>query len=166
MWACAICAGWHGSKLWFFCCCCFFLVNAMQVQVFIYPMTNPFPNDEFQTSPNWKSVQTTIFEFNKNGRKFSKRVENTVEKGEIAIFHSVFKRLVLKTRKIQGFFGKGLSQIFRLVQIERIWRRKFLNLIKMAESSPKVLQKGRKHWKRRNCLLRAISSFSTVFSKD
>ena len=26
----------------------------------------------------------TIFEFDKNGRKFYKRVENTVEKGEIA----------------------------------------------------------------------------------
>ena len=40
----------------------------------------------------------------KNGRKFSKRVENTVGKGEI-----VFKRLLLQTRKNQGLFGKGLK---------------------------------------------------------
>ena len=35
----------------------------------------------FQTE---KSFQTTIFKFDENGRKLSKRVENTVGKGEIA----------------------------------------------------------------------------------
>ena len=45
-----------------------------------------------------------------------KKVENTVGKGEIARYnfsfsHSVFKRLVLQTRKNQGLFGKGLSPI-------------------------------------------------------
>ena len=38
-----------------------------------------------------------------------------------------------------------------------------VNLMKMAESSPKRVENT---WKRRNCSLRAISSFSTVFSKD
>ena len=48
------------------------------------------------------------FKLGENGIKFSKRVENTVRKGEIArheqflLFpHSVFKRLVLPTRKNQ-----------------------------------------------------------------
>ena len=53
--------------------------------------------------------------------KFSKRVENTVGKGEVARYeqfllvtsnfsfsHIVFKRLVLQTCKNQGLFGKGL----------------------------------------------------------
>ena len=41
--------------------------------------------------------------------KFSRRIENTVGKGEIARYkHSVFKRLVLQTCKNQGLFGKGL----------------------------------------------------------
>ena len=50
-----------------------------------------------------------------DGRKFSKWVENTVEKGELLVTsnfsfsHSVFNRLVLQTRKNQGLFGKGLS---------------------------------------------------------
>ena len=50
-----------------------------------------------------------------NGRRFSKQVENTVGKGEIArweqfsFFHSVFKRLVLQTCKNQGLFWKGLT---------------------------------------------------------
>ena len=54
------------------------------------------------------------FKFDENDRKFSKSVENTVEKGEIARYeqfllsHSVLKRLEMKTRKNQGLFWKGL----------------------------------------------------------
>ena len=55
------------------------------------------------------------FKFDENGRKFSKCVENTVGKGEIArdeqfllFFHVVFKRLVLQTHKNQGLLGKEL----------------------------------------------------------
>ena len=55
------------------------------------------------------------FKFDKNGRKFSKWVENTVGKGEIAnikqclLFLGVFKRLLLETGKNQGLFGKWLT---------------------------------------------------------
>ena len=51
-----------------------------------------------------------------NGRKFSKRVENTVGKVENAgyqhfsFFHNVFERLVMQIHKNQGLFGKGLSK--------------------------------------------------------
>ena len=48
------------------------------------------------------------FKFDKNGRKFSKWVENTVGKGEIA---RVSKRLVLQTCKNQGLFGKRLKAL-------------------------------------------------------
>ena len=47
---------------------------------------NPFPNDKFQTLPNWKTLQMTISNFDNNGWKFSKQVENTVGKGEIACY--------------------------------------------------------------------------------
>ena len=56
------------------------------------------------------------FKFDENGRKLSKRVENTVGKGEITLYeqfllsHSVFKRLVLQICKKQGLFRKGLTQ--------------------------------------------------------
>ena len=59
----------------------------------------------------------TIFKFDKNGKKFFKRVKNAVGKEKLlvmsnfSLFHSVFKRLVLQTRKIQGLFGKGLTLI-------------------------------------------------------
>ena len=53
--------------------------------------------------------------FYENGGEFSKRMENTVGKGEIAcyeqflLFPHVFKRLVQHTCKNQGLFGKGLK---------------------------------------------------------
>ena len=65
-------------------------------------------------SPKLKEFADDNFKFDENGRKFSKQVENTVGKGEIRheqflLSHSVFKRLVLQTRKNQGLFGKGLT---------------------------------------------------------
>ena len=51
----------------------------------------------------------------KYGRKLSKRVENSVGKGEITHYeqflqsHSVFKRLVLQICKKKGLFRKGLT---------------------------------------------------------
>ena len=61
--------------------------------------------------------QTTHFRLfrNENSGKFSKRVQNTVGKGEIArdaqflLFPLCFKRFVLQTHKNQGLFGKGLT---------------------------------------------------------
>ena len=53
------------------------------------------------------------FKFNENGREFSKWLENSVGKGEIARYEqfsfscSVFKRVVLQTRKNRVCLGKG-----------------------------------------------------------
>ena len=55
------------------------------------------------------------FKFDDNGRKLSKRVENTVGKGEIARYehfsfsHSVFKRLVSQGRQKVSLCGNGLK---------------------------------------------------------
>ena len=52
---------------------------------------------------------------------------------------------------------------FRLFQTERVCRRQF----QILRNWKKVIQTGRKHCgKRRNCPLRAISPFPTVFSKS
>ena len=45
---------------------------------------NPFPNDDFLDSSKFKAYADASFEFDENGRKFSKFLENTVGKGEIA----------------------------------------------------------------------------------
>ena len=51
---------------------------------------------------------------------------------------------------------------FRLFQTERVCRRQF----KIRQKWRKIIPSGRKHCgKRRNCSLRAISPFPTVFSK-
>ena len=44
------------------------------------PCFNPFPND----CSKMKEFAEDNSKFDENGRKFSKQVENTVEKGEIA----------------------------------------------------------------------------------
>ena len=62
-----------------------------------------------------KEFADNIFKFDENGKKFLKRVESTVGKGEIACYkkfcfsHSVFKRLALQTCENQDLFRKGLK---------------------------------------------------------
>ena len=65
-----------------------------------------------------------LFKFVKIGRKFSKWEENTVVKGEIAPSHSVFKRLLLQTRKKQDLFGKWLKCVWDSGQIDNILKRR------------------------------------------
>ena len=58
---------------------------------------------------------TTLNKYDENGREFSKRVENTVEKekllnmGNFSFSYSVFMILLLQTLKNQGLSGKGLT---------------------------------------------------------
>ena len=55
------------------------------------------------------------FEFDENDAKFSKWVENTAEKGEIAYYQQSlllqqrFQILVLQTRKNSDLFGRGFN---------------------------------------------------------
>ena len=77
---------------------------------------NPFPNDKFYTF--FQTERVCSFECDEKGRKFSKWVENTVGKkrrklhvaSNFSFSVSVFKRLVLQTRKNQGLFGKELRK--------------------------------------------------------
>ena len=91
-------------------------------------------------SSKLKEFADNNFKFNEKGRQFSTPVGNTMGKGEIACYdqfllvtsnfsfsHSVFKRLVMQTRKNQGLFGKGL------------------NLFWYGSNAGNYLRKGRKH---------------------
>ena len=75
---------------------------------------NPFPNHDFKTVPKSKSLQTTILnlmemaEISQNGLKTLWEKEKLLVTSNFSFSHSVFKRLVLQTRKNQGLFGKGL----------------------------------------------------------
>ena len=50
----------------------------------VLPVINPFPNNKFLDSSKLKEFADNNFKLGENGRKFYKRVENTVGKGEIA----------------------------------------------------------------------------------
>ena len=75
---------------------------------------NPFPNDKFQTLPNWKILQTAISNLMKmaerspNGWKKLWEKEKLLIMSNFSFSHSVFKWLVLQTHKNQGLFWKGL----------------------------------------------------------
>ena len=47
---------------------------------------NSFPNDKILDSPKLKEFADDTLKFDDNGRKFSRWVENTVGKGEIAAY--------------------------------------------------------------------------------
>ena len=73
-----------------------------------------FPNDKFY-SFKLKEFVGDNFKFDENGRKFSKMVENTMGKGEIACYEQfllfpVFffsKELYCRHVKIRACLGKG-----------------------------------------------------------
>ena len=50
----------------------------------------PFPKQQILDSSKLKEFTDHNFKFNENGRKYSKRVENTVGKGEIAYYKQFF----------------------------------------------------------------------------
>ena len=63
----------------------------------------------FQT----EGLPNKTFKFDENGRKFSKGIQNTVGKGEIAhneqflLFPQCFQKICATDKKNQGLFGKG-----------------------------------------------------------
>ena len=59
----------------------------------------PFPKQQIVDSSKFKELADDNFKFDENGRKFSKRVEDTAEKGEIARYEQflLFPQCFLKT---------------------------------------------------------------------
>ena len=55
-------------------------------KVFTMAFFNPFPNNKFLDSSKLKEFAEDNFKLDENGRTFSKCVENTVGKGEIACY--------------------------------------------------------------------------------
>ena len=109
-----------------------------------------------------KMLVTSIFAFSHN---VFNHLHNKFQLSVIFISSSRNAFTLDKPRIL--LFGKELTfsqtTSFRFFQIQRVCRQQFQSWWKWH----KVLLKSRKHCgKRRNCLLRAISAFLTVFSKD
>ena len=79
---------------------------------------NPLPEDKILDRFTLKQSADDNFKFHENSRKFSKQVENTVGKGEIAsykqflLFPRVFKRLVSLGHQKVSLCGNGLKLLF------------------------------------------------------
>ena len=60
---------------------------------------DPFPNNKYLDSSKLHVFADDNLKLDENGRKFSKRVENTVEKGEIARYEQflLFQQCFQKT---------------------------------------------------------------------
>ena len=60
---------------------------------------NPFPNDKYLDASKLKEFADDNFNFGESGEKLSKRIENTVGKGEIARYEQflLFPQCFLKT---------------------------------------------------------------------
>ena len=52
---------------------------------YCHDIISPFPNNKFWDSSKLKEFTDDNFKFDENGTKFSKRVEETLGKGEIAV---------------------------------------------------------------------------------
>ena len=81
-----------------------------------------------------KAFADDNLKFDENERKFLKRIENSVGKGEIARytpFPTVFSKLLLQTHKNQGYFGKGL--ILYIGSLDKCHTRAFNDLINNPE---------------------------------
>ena len=76
---------------------------------------NPLPDDEILDRFKLKQSADVDFEFDENSRKFSKWVENTVGKGEIAhheqflVFPQCFQKACFPVASKVSLCGNGLS---------------------------------------------------------
>ena len=79
----------------------------------VFNITQPFPKQQILASSKRKEFADDNFGLDLNGRKFSKQVENTVGKGEIAryeqflLFPVFLKDLYCRHVKTRACLGKG-----------------------------------------------------------
>ena len=85
-----------------------------------YHMTN------FDSS-KLKEFADDNFKFDENGRKLSKREENTVT-SNFSFSHGVFKRLISKRRQKVSLFGNGLTLDLPIPNLSKTMKT-FLNII-------------------------------------
>ena len=84
---------------------------------------NPLPDDKILDWSKLKGFADENFNFYENGRKVSKRVENTVGKEKLLVMsnfsfsHSGFKRLVSQGRQKVSLCGNGLNLAEMIEQV-------------------------------------------------
>ena len=95
---------------------CFF--SPQRFQVFSLRFCNSFRNDKFLDSSKPKDFADKNFKFDENGEKFTKSVENTVGKGEIAryeqflLFPQCFQKTLAADTEKPGLVWERVKQDF------------------------------------------------------
>ena len=91
------------------------LCSAVTGEKFSQYLSEPFPKQQILDSSKMKEFADDNFKLDEYGREFLKRIENTEGKEKLLVTSNfslspcVFKRLVLQTRKNQGFFGERVK---------------------------------------------------------
>ena len=75
-----------------------------------------------------------------NGKKTLREKVKLLVTSNFSFSHSVFKRLVLQTRKNQGLFGKGLSLAKTYIVLARLALSLYLALSTVTDFSHMVVQ--------------------------
>ena len=131
----------------------------------LYQTTNfrLFQNEEFADNN---------FKFDKNGRKLSKQVENTVGKGEIARYEQF---LLFPQCFQKASFPEASKSVIVWEWVKPLPNNKFLNMTKLkafadnklivAKITISLCDRAKNTGKRIKCWLPAFYSFPTVFSK-
>ena len=101
--------------------------EVIAVRIFFFPYNFSFSST--LSLSELKELANDDYKFDANGRKYSKRVENTVEKGEIPHYEQFllipqcFQKICEENKNL---FGKELAlsemKNFRLFQTERVCR--------------------------------------------
>ena len=80
---------------------------------------NPLPENKILDRSKLKQIDD-IFKFDENSRKFSKQVENTVGKGEIALYEQFlfFPQFFQKARFLQASKGVIMWEWVKLQELQ------------------------------------------------
>ena len=93
--------------------CCLVELTLVLFTFGSYCCFKPFPRRQILDSSKLKEFAYNNSQFDENGKKFSKWVENTGKllfMSNFSFSPGVFKRLVLQTHKNKGLFGKRQKQ--------------------------------------------------------
>ena len=123
-------------------------------------------------SSKLKEFADDNFKFDNNGKKLSKQVENTVGKGEIAryaqflLFPQCFQRACFPGKSKGVIVWEWVNPLPDMPILDSSKLKEFADdNSKFDENGKKLSKQVENCGKRRNCSLRAISPFPTVFSK-
>ena len=97
---------------------------------------NPLPDDKIKNRSNLKQSADDNFKLDENSRKFSKRVKNTVGKGEIARY----KQFLLFPQCFQKACFQGASK--GVIVWEWVKKTQLLFLLNLLYLSEEYLQSG------------------------